>query len=323
MKKFAQNARFGLLVFLTSMIVFSVTFASGPPSTMIRKVSLLGSGKNLEIEVAASGPVNPQAQLLANPNRIVLDFANASMASGVKGVTTPHGVISGVRVGILSNNPPVTRVVVDLTAPQSYQLFPSGNSVIVKVSPSSEQATTTAAFETEFEVVADAPLPHVVPPPPVTPPAPKVQVGYQGGLLSIVANKATLAEVLFQIQKKTGADIPIPAGAAGDQVVTNIGPVPPGAAFASLLNGSNFNFIMVGSDDTPSQLRSVLIFPKGGSPPPVANSTPQLTPRPDTLEDHVDPDPEPEVNPNVPNAGPPINPNTGLPDEPEQQPAPQ
>src|SRR5581483_2119063 len=117
----------------------------------------------------------------------------------------------------------------------------------------------------------------------------------------------------FEIQKKTGADIPIPAGAGGDQVFTNIGPVPPGAALAALLNGSNFNFIMVGSDETPSQLRSVLIFPKGGSPPQAANSTPQLTPRPPVPQDqeHLDPDPEPEQNP-VNNGGPPINPNTGL-----------
>jgi hypothetical protein len=323
MKKFAQNARFGMLVCATSMIVIAVAFASGPPSTVIRKVSLLSSGKNVEIEVAASGPVNPQAQMLASPNRLVLDFANASMASGVHGVTTPHGVISGVRVGILSNNPPVTRVVVDLTAPQSYQLFPSGNSVIVKISSSSEAgANATPAFETQFEVVADEPLPQAVPPAPVVRPTPKVQVGYQGGLLSIVANKATLAEVLFEIQKKTGADIPIPAGAGGDQVFTNIGPAPPGAALASLLNGSNFNFIMVGSDDTPSQLRSVLVFPKGGSPPQVANSTPQLTPRPEAPQEQLDPDPQ-EENPNVPNGGPAINPQTGLPDEPEQQPPPQ
>ena len=324
MKKFAQNAGFGMLVSAASIVLIAVAFASGPPSTIIRKVSLLSSGKNVEVEVAASGPVNPQAQMLANPNRIVLDFANASMASGVHGVTSPHGVISGVRVGILSNNPPVTRVVVDLTAPQTYQLFPSGNGVIVKISSSSDQAAgATPAFETEFEVVADEPLPQAVQAAPVAPPQPKVQVAYQGGLLSIVANKATLAEVLYEIQKKTGADIPIPAGAAGDQVFTKIGPVPPGAALASLLNGSNFNFIMVGSDDTPSQLRSVLVFPKGGSPPPVANSTPQLTPRPPVPQEQPEADPAQDENPNVPTGGPAINPQTGLPDEPDQQPPPQ
>jgi hypothetical protein len=322
MKKFVQNARFGMLASATSMIVIAVAFASGPPSTVIRKVSLLGSGKNVELEVAASGPVNPQAQLLANPNRLVLDFANASMASGVHGVTTPQGVVSGVRIGILTNNPPVTRVIVDLTAPQSYQLFPSGNSVIVKINSATGQpAAASTAFETQFEVVADEPLPQPVAP--VAPPAPKVEVSYQGGLLSIAANTATLAEVLFEIQKKTGADIPIPAGAGGDQVFTKIGPVPPGAALASLLNGSNFNFIMVGSDETPSQLRSVLIFPKGGSPPQVANSTPQLTPRPPAPQEQPESEPAQEENPIAPNGGPVINPNTGLPEEPEQQPAPQ
>jgi len=322
MKKFAKLAVLGVLALAASMTLVVVAGASGPPLIVIRKVSLLGSGNNVEVEVAASGPVNPQAQFLSNPNRLVLDFPNASMASGLHGLTTPRGPINGVRVGVLTNNPPVTRVVVDLNTPQAYQLFPSGNNVIVKLNNSEAQ---TAGFETEFEVVAEAPMPHPV----VVPPAPpKVQVRYEGGQLSITANKATLAEVLFEIQKKTGADIPIPAGAAADQVVTQIGPVPPGAALAALLNGSNFNFIMVGSDGTPSQLRSVLIFPKGGTPPQVANSTPQLTPRPPVPQgddNHVDPDPEPDPATN----GPAINPVTGLPDEPQpdqpqpEQPAPQ
>jgi hypothetical protein len=143
--------------------------------------------------------------------------------------------------------------------------------------------------------------------------------------LSITANKATLAEVLFEIQKKTGADIPIPAGAAADQVVTNIGPVPPGAALAALLNGSNFNFIMVGSDQTPSQLRSVLIFPKGGAPPQVTNSTPQLTPRPPVPQAAPDAGSEPAADDNsVPASDDPgINPVTGLPNEPLPDQSPQ
>jgi len=318
MKKFAKTVVLGVLALAASMMCVAVAGASGPPSIVIRKLSLLGSGNNVELEVSASGPVNPQAQLLANPNRLVLDFANASMGSGVHGMTIPRGPVSGVRIGILTNNPPVTRVVVDLTAPQGFQLFPSGNNVIVKLNNSEGQA---AGFETQFEVVAEAPMPRPVAPP--LPPTPKVQVRYQDGQLSITANKATLAEVLFEIQKKTGADIPIPAGAAGDQVFTKIGPAPPGAALAALLNGSNFNFIMVGSDETPSQLRSVLIFPKGGTPPQVANSTPQLTPRPPAPEsddNHVDPDPEPDPATN----GPAINPNTGLPEEPQpDQPQPE
>src|SRR5581483_3013531 len=201
MKTFARTAVLGVLVSAVSTILV----ASGPPSTVIRKVSLLGTGNNVEIEVSASQPVNPQAQVLSNPNRLVLDFPNASMASGLRGFNSPRGPVNGVRVGILTNNPPVTRVVVDLNTPRGYRLFPSGNNVIVKLN----NPDAADWFETEFEVVADSPMPQAPVPPPA--PAPKVQVRYDGGQLSITANKATLAEVLFEIQRKTGADIPIPA----------------------------------------------------------------------------------------------------------------
>ena len=90
MKKFARTIVAGVLVSAGS----ALAFASGPATAVIRKVSLLGAGSNVEIEIIASRPVTPQAQVLTNPYRLVLDFANASMDSAVHALTTPRGPIN-------------------------------------------------------------------------------------------------------------------------------------------------------------------------------------------------------------------------------------
>lgn len=75
---------------------------------------------------------------------------------------------------------------------------------------------------------------------------PRVTVTYSGGMLSIHSEKATLAEVLFEVQRQTQAEIAIPAGAEQEGVVADIGPAPAREALAELLNGSKYNFIFVG-----------------------------------------------------------------------------
>lgn len=83
------------------------------------------------------------------------------------------------------------------------------------------------------------------PAPRATPP---VSVGFVNGLLSIHAEKATLAQVLFEVQRQTHADIAIPAGAEQEEVAADLGPAPARDVLAALLNGSRYNFIFVGNE---------------------------------------------------------------------------
>src|SRR5262249_14782674 len=154
--------------------------------------------------------------------------------------TVNQGNVKAIRIGLYTNNPPVTRIVLDLATPENFQLLPSGKNLIVKLS----NAVAAAAAPRPALVNVSTPLSPAPSPPPQTPP-PKIQVNYANGKLSIWADKASLAEVLLEVQRKTGADIPIPPGAQQDQVATSIGPASPRDALAALLNGSRFNFIMV------------------------------------------------------------------------------
>src|SRR5947199_4324721 len=59
---------------------------------------------------------------------------------------------------------------------------------------------------------------------PANMPAQPAQVTYRDGLLAIHAANSTLADVLTQIQSKTGAQIQVPPGASTERVVIQEGP---------------------------------------------------------------------------------------------------
>lgn len=228
----------------------------------IRHVAVLG-GNQFELEISSTEPVHPQAQLISGPDRLVLDFAGTVPASDLRNLTVNRGEVKSVRVGLFAADPPVTRVVVDLKQALTYQLFPSGNSVIVKLGTGA--ALKTLAGQQVSPAAKLMPVSLQPAKPEVKVPEVKVEVRYENGWLSIWANRATLAEVLFEVHRNTGADVPIPAGAEQDLVVTSLGPAPAREVLSSLLNGSRFNFIVVGADGDPNQLKALILTPRGQS----------------------------------------------------------
>lgn len=249
---------------------------------------------------------------MTSPDRIVLDLPDA-----LPSANTPVGAgkspVTSVAVAQISASPPHTRVTINLESPQPFALSAAGNTVTVSigegnaapasplqpaavapasVAPSApgnvrpapavaaprtnepvHRAATPPGFETQFEVIQ--------PPPP--PPPPKVlEVTYQGGQLGIRSERSTLAEVLAEVKKRTGAEVTVPPGAE-EPVFATIAPGPVRDVLAQLLTGSNFNFIMTSDENDPTQLRSLTLLPKTGggvapagqAPVPQTPETPQ------------------------------------------------
>jgi hypothetical protein len=218
----------------------------------VRRVAVLKSGGATEIEIEASERIVPEVQVVTGPDRLVIDFPRATPGRQLRALAVNQGEVKGVRVGLLSAKPPVTRVVLDLKSPQAYQLFPLGKSVIVKLGGAVG--------------IAAAPTPATEPnstPAPATKPAKTFEVSFQDGLLSVMSTKGSLAEVLSEIRKQTGADIAIPAGAEQEEVAASLGPGSPRDVVSQLLNGSRYNFILVGADNDPNKLERVILSPKG------------------------------------------------------------
>ena len=256
-------ARFALSVSLAFFTIAAPLL--GQTSATIRQVTVLPTTKDVEIEIQSTQRITPQTLVVTGPDRIVIDFPGAAPGAQLRTLAVNRGGVKSVRSGLFRSNPPVTRVVLDLSGPTPYQIFPSGSSVIIKLG-----AKTAAAG-----AVADN-LPSMDEPP--APPPPILDVHFQNGVMSVHAERTNLAAVLTEIRKQTGGDIAIPAGAEQEPVIAKLGPAPARDVITALLNGSRYNFVMIGWDNG-SSLSRLILTPKGGGvvtppPPAPANSTP-------------------------------------------------
>jgi hypothetical protein len=261
-----------------------------PDGARVQHVVVRGTGDAMEVEIQTSGaPVAPDTQAITGPDRIVVDFPGALPAAELRALEVNRGALKGVRSGLFFNNPPITRIVLDLLEPQSYRISTTQNAVVVKLGPAKPGSVSsagnaalhvpaasaarlqnvsfaagtnaaatnaagtsgasvglsTAVSSTVPNMTAEMP-PAVSEPPP--PPKPVVAVTFESGMLRIHADKATLAQVLFEVQRQTQAEIAIPAGAEQEQVAADLGPAPARDVLGLLLNGSSYNFIFVGNE---------------------------------------------------------------------------
>ena len=202
----------------------------------------------------------------------MIDFPNAVPSGQLRSQSVDRGEVKDVRVGLFQSKPPVTRLVLDLKTAQSYQVFPAGRTVIIKVMGAgtdssarvgdfpSESATSPSLIVANYTTHAE-PISKVCPA--------AAQVTYRNGLLGIRANKVTLSDVLFAVQQRTGAEVSIAPGADQEKIVAEIAPGPAPEVLARLLNGSNFNFLILSAVDDPQKLDRVILStrPEGGFVP--------------------------------------------------------
>ncbi len=94
-------------------------------------------------------------------------------------------------------------------------------------------------------------------------PAVAPQVSYQSGQLTILAPNSNLGDILRAVRKQTGAEMEIPAN-ANERVVTQLGPGPAREVIAELLNGSRFNYVLLGSPADANVLTRVVLVAKTG-----------------------------------------------------------
>ena len=136
-------------------------------------------------------------------------------------------------------------------------------------------ASKTAKGKKAPQQQAQLPPPPPPPPTPAQSPPNPPRVTMRNGLLTIEANNSTLADVLTGVRRETKAAIDLPAGASGERVVASLGPGTPQAVLTSLLNGSRFDYIILGSEDQPDAVQRVILRAKSGPEP--APSGPPLT----------------------------------------------
>jgi len=282
----------------------------------VQHLAVRGTPDAMEIEIETSGAaVAPDTQAITGPDRIIVDFPGALPSVNLRSLQINRGPLKAVRSGLFFNNPPITRIVLDLAGPQSYQISttqisPTQNKVVIKLNAAKlggdnaiSQNLTSAKQGSTQSTLSDqnasksmggtgaqlqnaslgakasaGTLPRVAnlatasaaskitaskitasqitavnaaqTPPLVIPELaqPALVVGFENGLLRIHADKATMAEVLFEVQRWTHAEIGIPSGAEQERVSTDLGPASAREVLTALLNGSRYNFIFLGTE---------------------------------------------------------------------------
>jgi len=102
--------------------------------------------------------------------------------------------------------------------------------------------------------------------------APAAKVTYKDGMLAISAENVSLGDVLHEVSAKTGATIDFPNGSASEPVFTSIGPGPVRDVLATLLNGTKFNYVMLGSENSSNTLEKIVLT-EGDQPTEVAQNS--------------------------------------------------
>lgn len=114
-------------------------------------------------------------------------------------------------------------------------------------------------------------------PAPGAPLAP-LRVVCKGNQLTVAAKDSTLASILNEVQKCTGAKIDIPGDAAEVRFFDTIGPLPIQEGLSVLLTASGYNFVIQSSQSAPDKLEAVLLMPRGTSPAADKTNERPLTP---------------------------------------------
>ena len=173
-----------------------------------------------------------------------------------------------------------------------------GSSAIVCAQPkkqsavgSRQSAANNKQLAANRQPAADSRRAAPIPPPTreQMPPQPP-RVTFRNGLLSIHADNSTMADVMSAIRRATGASLDLPASAAGERVVSDLGPAAPNDVLVKLLDGSRFDYVILQSPQNPSLVQFILLHEKGAPTTLAAGATP-----PQPIFNQPQPEPPAEV----------------------------
>jgi type IV pilus assembly protein PilQ len=132
--------------------------AAAPKRAALLGVNVIPSHDGVSLEITTSGPLTPKVRTLESPARLVLDLPG-TVAVSARGIIVDDLGVKRVRVGMDGQNPPTTRVVVDLDQACRYELSsPSADKLILKL-----HTGATSASAGQVTPALSAPAPAEVP----------------------------------------------------------------------------------------------------------------------------------------------------------------
>jgi len=143
----------------------------------IRNIGVIPGAQGASLEVFSSRPVIPQITKLNSPPRLVIDIVNAVPSMTSNEIPVNRGGVSMIHVSRYPQNPPVTRIIVDLANDVTYGMVASGTQFTVELHPLPGNAGQTdaqqvnpndvppaAPYYSKMESAGNAPQPPAVAP---------------------------------------------------------------------------------------------------------------------------------------------------------------
>ena len=108
--------------FLSLLLITAA--AAAQTAGRLDRVDVVRGKNDIRIEMRSSGAVTPKLSTLDTPARVVVDLPGTVMATGKSRIAVGAEGVKGLRIGMDGQNPPTTRIVVDLDQACAYDLTP-------------------------------------------------------------------------------------------------------------------------------------------------------------------------------------------------------
>ena len=126
MRKQLLNVFLPLLVLVAVAGAQSTDTAVAPKPAALLHVNVVPGEDGVSLELTTRGQTTPKLSTLGSPARVVLDLP-ATVAASARNIVVDNDGVKRVRVGMDGQNPPTTRVVVDLDQACRYDLVPQSD----------------------------------------------------------------------------------------------------------------------------------------------------------------------------------------------------
>ena len=150
-----------LPVLLMGLIATAAEMPASQPVSQrneLQRVNVVRGTDQIRVEINARGAVTPKLSTADSPARLVLDLPGTVMATGQTHIVVGSAGVKGVRIGMDGQNPPTTRVVVDLEHACRYELTPAtdGKLVLTLYAHPAAAAANTSVEKTVASLPAPA-----------------------------------------------------------------------------------------------------------------------------------------------------------------------